>query len=88
MDWLSTIWDWFTGLDTGTKAGVVSAFIGGIAFIWGVYTHYSKRKSDSASHSRSVTASHGGVAAGRDIKARDIKVGDSSQKDPEEKKKR
>ncbi len=80
MGWLEDRWDWFSSLDVGELAGVAGAVIGGMALLWGIYTHFAKRSANAE-----VSASRG-IAAGRDIHAHDITINESGKTSTKEEK--
>lgn len=84
MEWLNDIWEWFTRLNVGEQSGVVGALFAGMAFLWGIYTHFAKRERATSSPriaSSPTTASEGAVrvAAGGDLSAHNIIVEQGSK---------
>ncbi len=57
MAWLNELWSWFIHLNVGEQAGVVGTLFAGLAFLWSLYTHFSKRTPLPASTNLSASDS-------------------------------
>jgi hypothetical protein len=57
MEWLNALWFWFVLLNVAEQAGVVGALIAALAFLWSLYTHFSKRNASPPSTTLSASDS-------------------------------